>query len=97
MPFDPGRPRNSRKEATHCVFKFEHAPWESGQGLILYDASDMADGAYNLLELLMQFAPTVDGERTESCSAETSREIGPWIARPLAVFPSDCEGILTVR
>ena len=69
MPFDPARPRISRKEASHCVFVFEHASWAEGQGLIVYDGSDIAVGSYELLGMLKQFAPIVDVREPEEAAS----------------------------
>ncbi len=73
MPFDPERVRISRKEASHCAFLLEHAGWERGEAVILYDGTDLSGETYNLLEVLMQLAPTVDVNKTEY-AAESLRE-----------------------
>jgi hypothetical protein len=65
MPFDPGRPRRSNKEATHCAFLFEHSSEVREAGVILYDGTDIGGGQYRLLEMLMRYAPTVDVNRTD--------------------------------
>lgn len=65
MPFSPDKPRASRKEASHCAFLFEHLPAIQESGAILYDESDITDGQYQLLEMLMQIATTVDVNKTD--------------------------------
>lgn len=60
MPFDPGKPRVSRKEASHCAFLFEHANWDKEDGLILYDGSDLSGHSQGLLRMLSGFARVVD-------------------------------------
>jgi hypothetical protein len=68
MPFDPGRPRVSRKEASHCAFLFEHANWGRENSVILYDSSDLSESSAGLLEMLASFAPVVDVDRTEDAA-----------------------------
>jgi hypothetical protein len=70
MPFDPGKPRVSRKEASHCAFLFEHAGWSREDSLILYDGSDLSGHSAELLKMLEGFAPVVDVDRTDD-AAET--------------------------
>jgi hypothetical protein len=60
VPFDPGKPRVSRKEASHCAFLFEYANWSREDGLILYDSSDLSAHSMDLLKMLEGFAPVVD-------------------------------------
>jgi len=68
MPFDPGKPRVSRKEASHCAFLFEHAKWKREDSLILYDASDLSGHSTELLKMLESFAPVVDVDRTDDAA-----------------------------
>ncbi len=75
MPFDPGKPRRSRKEASHCVFLLEHAPWNAGEAVILYDASDLTGGDYRLLQLLMKFAPTVNVGDTDYAAGKIQEHL----------------------
>lgn len=70
MPFDPGKPRVSRKEASHCAFLFEHAGWSKEDGLILYDGSDLSGHSTGLLEMLKSFAPVVDVDRVDDAAAQ---------------------------
>jgi hypothetical protein len=68
MPFDPGKPRVSRKEASHCAFLFEHAGWGRDDCAILYDGSDLSESSSGLLEMLESFAPLVDVDRTDDAA-----------------------------
>jgi hypothetical protein len=68
MPFDPGKPRVSRKEASHCAFLFEHANWDRDDCLILYDGSDLSEHSAGLLKMLEGFAPVVDVDRTDDAA-----------------------------
>ncbi|MGC1165446.1 MAG: hypothetical protein WA862_04995 [Solirubrobacterales bacterium] len=68
MPFDPGKPRVSRKEASHCAFLFEHAEWTKDDSLILYDGSDMSEHSTELLKMLEGFAAVVDVDRTDDAA-----------------------------
>jgi hypothetical protein len=70
MPFDPGKPRVSRKEASHCAFLFEHAGWSKEDSLILYDGSDLSDHSTGLLKMLESFAPVVDVDRLDDAAAQ---------------------------
>jgi hypothetical protein len=75
MPFDPAQKRRSRKEASHCVFLFEHSPEIKENGVILYDGSDISVGQYQLLELLRAYAPTVDVNHTEKAASRLSERL----------------------
>jgi hypothetical protein len=68
MPFDPGKPRVSRKEASHCAFLFEHAHWAREDSLILYDSTDLSAHSTGLLKMLEGFAPVVDVDRTDDAA-----------------------------
>lgn len=68
MPFDPGKPRVSRKEASHCAFLFEHAGWSKENSLILYDSSDLSESSAGLLEMLQSFAPVIDVDHTDDAA-----------------------------
>ncbi len=70
MPFDPGKPRVSRKEASHCAFLFEHAEWDREDSLILYDGSDLSDHSSGLLKMLEGFAPVVDVDRLDDAAEQ---------------------------
>ncbi|MGI8594837.1 MAG: hypothetical protein ACR2ML_10815 [Solirubrobacteraceae bacterium] len=67
MPFDPGSERRTRKEAAHCAFLVEHAEWDFDHVAFLYDGADLGTG-YRFLELLMQFAPTVNVNDTDKAA-----------------------------
>jgi hypothetical protein len=73
MPFDPGRPRVSRKEASHVAFLFEYSPDLKDNGVILYDQSDITAGQYKLLEMLRMYALTIDVANLDH-AAETLNE-----------------------
>lgn len=60
MPFHPGQPTRSQKEASHCVVLFDHSTEIRDSGLVLYDQSAVTADQYRLLELLMQYAPVVN-------------------------------------
>jgi hypothetical protein len=68
MPFDPGKPRVSRKEASHCAVLFEHAGWNRDNSLILYDGTDLSESSAGLLEMLQSFAPVVDVDHTDAAA-----------------------------
>lgn len=68
VPFDPGKPRVSRKEASHCAFLFEHANWSKEDSLILYDSSDLSGHSLRLLKMLEGFAPVVDVDREDDAA-----------------------------
>lgn len=68
MPFDPGKPRVSRKEASHCAFLFEHANWAKEDGLILYDGSDLSGHSQDLLKMLSGFAQVVDVDHLDDAA-----------------------------
>lgn len=68
VPFDPGKPRVSRKEASHCAFLFEHADWGKEDSLILYDGSDLSAHSTRLLKMLEGFAPVVDVDRRDEAA-----------------------------
>lgn len=68
VPFDPGKPRVSRKEASHCAFLFEHAHWNKDDSLILYDGSDLSEHSQGLLKMLNSFAPVVDVDRLDDAA-----------------------------
>lgn len=68
VPFDPGKPRVSRKEASHCAFLFEHANWSKEDSLILYDSSDLSAHSARLLKMLEGFAPVVDVDRQDDAA-----------------------------
>lgn len=70
MPFSPDKPRVSRKEASHCAFLFEHLPEIKDNGAILYDESDITQGQYRLLEMLMKLAPVVNVNNVDSAAAK---------------------------
>jgi hypothetical protein len=75
MPFDPSSERRTRKEAAHCAFLVEHAGWDADHAAFLYDAEDLGVGGYRFLELLMQFAPTVNVNDTDKAAAKLHRHL----------------------
>jgi hypothetical protein len=68
MPFDPGKPRTSHKEAAYCAVLFEHAGWTQDNSLILYDGTDLSESSAGLLEMLNGFAPVVDVDSTNAAA-----------------------------
>lgn len=58
-PLDPGRPRTSRKEASHVAFLFEHAV-DVEHGIVLYDGTDLNANSRPLIDVIGKFATTVD-------------------------------------
>lgn len=66
VPFSPDKVRLSRKEATHCLFLFEHVDFLRENGVVLYDGSDITEGQYPLLEMLIKAVPaTIDVNATD--------------------------------
>lgn len=74
MPFDPNSERRTRKEAAHCAFLVEHAGWDHDHVAFLYDAEDLGTG-YRVLELLKQFAPTVNVNDTDRAAEILHRHL----------------------
>lgn len=70
MPFDPGKPTRSQKEASHCVVLFEHSAEIRDSGLVLYDRSSVTAEQYRLLELLMLYAPVVNVNDVDGAAAK---------------------------